>query len=739
MSWILYACFGTYEGSFRITHTETAPVMPDILISRDAIFRAKNYLLAIAVNEYQHESDLYNCVKDAEDLIHMLTSEFDFNRENVSFLCGGEVRDEFKEMLAKNAQGEALKPNRRSIIRSLLDVAKRIAEDVKKDKDLKVNLILYYSGHGYFDKFLNQGYWIPWDAEKHDFASYISNSTLRDFLNRIPTHHTVLLADSCFSGSLFMTGEGKSVASSRLEKDKSRWGITAGRNEVVSDGKVGENSPFLKAILEELSRFDVIPISDLGNKVLERVAANDKQTPRAEPLRISGHEGGQYVFRKRKSARKNMEIGIRLMELAELEPEYDRYSAANDQFSVAHHLFKSEGKKKELLDCTKWQIKALCGMGALSRASEQIENTLESLGEFPQAVELLAPLVKITYLDQKMRGDTVFYQTEAVLEKAKHFKVKHPVFSEIETEIQELYGDIHLFAIGINAYEPPIPSLQSCLKDVENMHDAILTHFERKTLGGAFHFYSLLDKEATKERILNELADYGSNLSPQDLFIFYFAGHGMHMEDNGKTDYLVPQDYESIGRKTISAEELLMVFDEYPTERKALIVDADMNQAVISMMEEKGYAFLSGGQPGQNVGDTQEGGIFTVQFADLLRNPVDTSRIWDTLSNNVNRVRIEQTPAYIHPQKFLRYFRMREPLLPVLQAIYGPVKTNWKEDDKTSLKESIAFSDRSYSQEELLSLGRTLYKQREYRSALESYSDFFKRAKQSKETGHGIE
>ncbi|MEL6193380.1 MAG: caspase family protein [Bacteroidota bacterium] len=738
MSWNLYACFGTYEGSFRFTHTETAPVMPDILISRDAIFRAKNYLLAIAINDYQHESDLYNCVKDAEDLIHMLTSEFDFNRENVSFLCGGEVRDEFQDLLAKNAQGEALKPNRRSIIRSLLDVAKRIAEDVKKDKDLKVNLILYYSGHGYFDKFLNQGYWIPWDAEKHDFASYISNSTLRDFLNRIPTHHTVLLADSCFSGSLFMTGEGKSVASSRLEKDKSRWGITAGRNEVVSDGKLGENSPFLKAILEELSRFDVIPISDLGNKVLERVAANDKQTPRAEPLRISGHEGGQYVFRKRKSARKNMEIGIRLMELAELAPEYDRYSAANDQFSVAHHLFKSEGKKKELLDCTRWQVKALCGMGALARACEQIGNTLEVLGGYEPAKELMDQLVKITYLDQKLLGETDFDQTQYALEKARQLGVKNPVFSEIETEIQETYGDVHLFSVGINKYNRPVPPLRSCLKDVENIHQAIQTHFERVNWEGEFHFCSLLDEEARRDSLLNELTNYGRNLSPDDLFIFSFSGHGIGEKENRKIDFLVPQDFDPKEWETISAEELLAVFDEYPTDRKLLIIDADVNHAVVSLTEEKGYAFISGGQPGDMIGDTREGGFFTIHFADLLRNPVEPSRFWDTLTSNVNRARKEQTPGYAHPHKFLRYFKMREALTPVLRTVYGPVKTKWKLEERNSLIESIEFSNRPYSQEEILSLARTLYKQEQYPFALKAYSAFIERVEKDGE-GHGTE
>ena len=181
------------------------------------------------------------------------------------------------------------------------------------------------------------------------------------------------------------------------------------------------------------------------------------------------------------------------------------------------HLFKSEGKTKELLDCTKWQIKALCGMGALARACEQIGNTLEVLRDYEPAKELMDQLIKITYLDQKMSGEIDFFRTEQALDKAKELKEKNPVFSEIETEIQELYGDVHLFSVGINKYKRPVPPLRSCLKDVENIHQAIQTHFERVNWEGEFHFYSLLDEEARRDRLLKELKNYGRNLSPDDL------------------------------------------------------------------------------------------------------------------------------------------------------------------------------------------------------------------------------
>ncbi|MEL6841804.1 MAG: caspase family protein, partial [Bacteroidota bacterium] len=234
-----------------------------------------------------------------------------------------------------------------------------------KEEECAANVLLYYSGHGWYDNFLEQGYWIPVDATLDDFSMYVSNSTIRDFLNGMQTHHTLLLADSCFSGSLFATGEGKSVANTRLEQDPSRWGITAGRNEVVSDGVAGQNSPFAANLLEELRKNESIGVQELSVKVLEKVAANDRQTPRGEPLRVRGHKGGQFVFRKRQNARKHFRLGKQLMDLAEHLPERSRYLSAAKQLAMAVRLTK---KPEEIAEFSLWHARALAAAGEYTAA-----------------------------------------------------------------------------------------------------------------------------------------------------------------------------------------------------------------------------------------------------------------------------------------------------------------------------------------------------------------------------------
>lgn len=232
--------------------------------------KGKNYLFAVGINDYVHCPKLKNAVKDVQDFIQLLTTKYQFDSENITTLLDHEA-------------------NSRNIQRAF----RQLAEKVKADD----NLIIYFSGHGEFDRVFQQGYWIPVDAERGAFDTYLPNSTIRDVLNAIPSHHTFLIADSCFSGTLFSGRDANRDISERLERDASRWGLTAGRNEIVDDGKPGTNSPFATKLLDLLDKNDkALGVAELCAKMMEIVSANADQTPRGEPLKVRGHEGGQFYF-----------------------------------------------------------------------------------------------------------------------------------------------------------------------------------------------------------------------------------------------------------------------------------------------------------------------------------------------------------------------------------------------------------------------------------------------------------
>ncbi|RMG76287.1 MAG: hypothetical protein D6714_21570, partial [Bacteroidetes bacterium] len=234
--------------------------------------RGKNYLFVIAIDEYMHCPKLFNAVRDAKTFIEILTTKYNFDPKHLITLFNEQATEEN------------------------IDKAFRELAEIITPED---NLIIYFSGHGEFEKQRQRGYWVPVDAHPGAFHEYISNTEIRDNLDAIQSKHTFLIADSCFSGSLFATYRNASPTD-RLEKDPSRWGLTAGRSELVLDGKPGTNSPFADSLLYQLKNATKpLGVAELCNKVIETVITSANQTPRGEPLRVKGHKGGQFVFHPR--------------------------------------------------------------------------------------------------------------------------------------------------------------------------------------------------------------------------------------------------------------------------------------------------------------------------------------------------------------------------------------------------------------------------------------------------------
>jgi len=232
--------------------------------------RGKNYLLAIGIDKYLHFPQLNNAVRDARSFVELLQKRFQFDAQNTETL--------FDENATE-----------RQLLFKLRDLARLITPED--------NLVIYFSGHGAYDDILDEGYWIPVDAERDAMEDYIPNSKIHTVLNAIHSRHTFLVVDSCFSGSLFMQFRS-TAGEDRLEALPSRWGLTSGRNEVVPDGPTGQHSPFAESLLNQLNLSKgSLGVSELCQRVVESVAARSKQIPRGEPLRVNGHEGGQFFFR----------------------------------------------------------------------------------------------------------------------------------------------------------------------------------------------------------------------------------------------------------------------------------------------------------------------------------------------------------------------------------------------------------------------------------------------------------
>ena len=130
---------------------------------------------------------------------------------------------------------------------------------------------------------------------------YFSYNNIVAAIRRIPTQHTFLIVDSCYSGAILVQDTRSNSQRDPREDDPSRWILASGRNEVVPDGRAGGNSPFSEQLLDVLNRYadKGIAVLSLVDKVTTATIHNGKQKPIGRPLYNAGDKGGQFVFHPR--------------------------------------------------------------------------------------------------------------------------------------------------------------------------------------------------------------------------------------------------------------------------------------------------------------------------------------------------------------------------------------------------------------------------------------------------------
>ncbi len=267
------------ERSNKATQTVYMRYQPPVIVSTEVpldtaggFTSGKYFALIIGVNDYQdiNINSLDKPVQDAQKLYNALTTYYTFDPENVKFL--------------KN-------PTYEEIIGALdWYSGKLTASD---------NLLIFYAGHGHWDEQRQLGYWLPSDAKKSSTASWLRNSTLKDYIGTIQTQHTLLIADACFSGGIFKTRAAFADASKAINKlyeMPSRKAMTSGTLTEVPDESI-----FLKLLVKRLEQNEVKYISSeaLFASFREGVLNNSPTVPQFGTVHGAGDEGGDFIFIRR--------------------------------------------------------------------------------------------------------------------------------------------------------------------------------------------------------------------------------------------------------------------------------------------------------------------------------------------------------------------------------------------------------------------------------------------------------
>jgi hypothetical protein len=119
-------------------------------------------------------------------------------------------------------------------------------------------------------------------------------------LKAIQARHIMVVADSCYSGSLTRDANVDIRDANylgRIVQKRARTVLTSGGLEPVADAGSGGHSVFAAAFLAVLrDNTGVMDAETFFEKVRKPVVLAASQTPEYSNLRSAGHEGGDFVF-----------------------------------------------------------------------------------------------------------------------------------------------------------------------------------------------------------------------------------------------------------------------------------------------------------------------------------------------------------------------------------------------------------------------------------------------------------
>ena len=233
----------------------------------------KNYCLLIGAQNYNDLSipSLENPIQDAVRLKLILKKDYDFEEGTIFNLFN---------------------PSANDVKRQLLELT-----TVIQPED---NLLIFYAGHGIWVEKEKKGYWLLVDAKRNDSTTWLQNKDVLNLIAKLPSRHTLLITDACFSGGVFKTrsiGKNAPAALKTINEKISRVAITSGNDTEVPDESVFMKY-LVKALTENKEKY-LTAQKMFINQIMEAVMTETKTEPRYGTLELAGHIGGDYIFSKK--------------------------------------------------------------------------------------------------------------------------------------------------------------------------------------------------------------------------------------------------------------------------------------------------------------------------------------------------------------------------------------------------------------------------------------------------------
>lgn len=158
--------------------------------------------------------------------------------------------------------------------------------------------------------------------------------------------------------------------------------------------------------------------------------------------------------------------------------------------------------------------------------------------------------------------------------------------------------DMYVLAVGIDEYKNGRYSLDYAVGDVEGFISSLTPIAD--SLYDELFISEIKNEKAVRTNIISELESIAAKAMPEDVFVFYYAGHGIALTDSGKNInsefYYVLHDVTQMTRPDkireggISGTEIREFFKKVPAMKQVAMIDACNSGAFAESFAYRGAA-----------------------------------------------------------------------------------------------------------------------------------------------------
>lgn len=163
------------------------------------------------------------------------------------------------------------------------------------------------------------------------------------------------------------------------------------------------------------------------------------------------------------------------------------------------------------------------------------------------------------------------------------------VEKEVHSNQKVPSANCYIFAIGINDYQNNSLDLGYARSDASAFVEVIKK--DKQQLFNQVHVTTLYDQEATKENILKSLDNLTASVGINDVFIFYYAGHGSVVDNRF---FFIPTetsrlfDIKSLQKSALEASVLQEKFKSIKALKQVIIMDACQSGESAELLAQRG-------------------------------------------------------------------------------------------------------------------------------------------------------